>query len=143
MLAGYEVFSDFVTELGTAPPATVTADQGHSEMFAAGLGATYNNGRWMVPLFREADLFFDLMPHPVKTERAQTLSGSMFKDHKSKRESRGGVEIVELHRRRRGPGADDGAGIAASVQEIRRWIGPPRRTTRSFSTSWNSRSHYH
>src|SRR5680860_960416 len=52
VLEGYQVFTDFVTKLGTAPSAAVTADQGHSEMFAAGLGASYNNGRWMVPLFR-------------------------------------------------------------------------------------------
>ena len=78
VLEGYQVFTDFVTKLGTAPSAAVTADQGHSEMFAAGRGATYNNGRWMVPLFRESDFAFDVMPHPMKTERAQTLSGSMF-----------------------------------------------------------------
>jgi multiple sugar transport system substrate-binding protein len=78
VLEGYKVFTDFVTELGTSPAAAVTADQGHAEMFAAGLGATYNNGRWMVPLFREAEFEWDVMPHPMKTERAQTLSGSMF-----------------------------------------------------------------
>lgn len=78
VLEGYETFTGFVTELGTSPAAAVTADQGHAEMFAAGLGATYNNGRWMVPLFRESDFEFDVMPHPMKTERAQTLSGSMF-----------------------------------------------------------------
>lgn len=78
VLEGYEVFTHFVTEFETAPPVAVTADQGHSEMFAAGLGATYNNGRWMVPLFRDVGLPFDVMPHPMKTERAQTLSGSMF-----------------------------------------------------------------
>jgi multiple sugar transport system substrate-binding protein len=78
VLEGYKVFTDFVTEHGTSPAAAVTADQGHAEMFAAGLGATYNNGRWMVPLFREADFEWDVMPHPMKTERAQTLSGSMF-----------------------------------------------------------------
>lgn len=78
VLEGYQVFTDFVTKLGTSPAAAVTADQGHAEMFAAGLGATYNNGRWMVPLFRESDFEWDVMPHPMKTERAQTLSGSMF-----------------------------------------------------------------
>jgi multiple sugar transport system substrate-binding protein len=78
VLEGYQVFTDFVTKLGTAPSAAVTADQGHSEMFAAGRGAAYNNGRWMVPLFRESDFRWDVMPHPMKTQRAQTLSGSMF-----------------------------------------------------------------
>jgi multiple sugar transport system substrate-binding protein len=47
-------------------------------MFAAGRGAAYNNGRWMVPLFRESTFAWDVMPHPIKTQRAQTLSGSMF-----------------------------------------------------------------
>jgi multiple sugar transport system substrate-binding protein len=78
VLEGYQVFTDFVTKLKTAPSAAVTADQGHAEMFAAGLGASYNNGRWMVPLFRESDFAWDVMPMPMKTERAQTLSGSMF-----------------------------------------------------------------
>ena len=78
VLEGYQVFTDFVTKLGTAPSAAVTADQGHSEMFAGGLAASYNNGRWMVPLFRESDFRWDVMPMPMKTQRAQTLSGSMF-----------------------------------------------------------------
>lgn len=78
VLEGYQVFTDFVTKLKTAPEVAVTADQGHSEMFAAGRGAAYNNGRWMVPLFRESDFQWDVMPHPMKTQRAQTLSGSMF-----------------------------------------------------------------
>ncbi len=78
VLEGYQVFTDFVTKLGTAPSVAVTADQGHSELFAAGRGAAYNNGRWMVPLFRESDFRWDVMPHPMKTQRAQTLSGSMF-----------------------------------------------------------------
>ena len=78
VLEGYQVFTDFVTKYKTAPEVAVTADQGHSEMFAAGRGAAYNNGRWMVPLFRESDFRWDVMPHPMKTQRAQTLSGSMF-----------------------------------------------------------------
>jgi multiple sugar transport system substrate-binding protein len=78
VLEGYQVFTDFVTKLKTAPSASVAADQGISELFASGRGATYNNGRWMVPLFREADFTWDVMPHPIKTQRAQTLSGSMF-----------------------------------------------------------------
>lgn len=78
VLEGYQTFTDFVTTLKTAPSSAVTREQGTAEMFAAGLGATYNNGRWMVPLFRESEFNWDVMPHPMKTERAQTLSGSMF-----------------------------------------------------------------
>jgi len=78
VLEGYQVFTDFVTKLGTAPAASVTREQGHEELFAGGTGATYNNGRWMVPLFRESDFRWDVMPMPMKTQRAQTLSGSMF-----------------------------------------------------------------
>jgi multiple sugar transport system substrate-binding protein len=78
VLEGYKTFTDFVTELGTAPSSSVTREQGTAEMFAAGLGATYNNGRWMVPLFRESDFAWDVMPHPYKTDRAQMLSGSIF-----------------------------------------------------------------
>jgi multiple sugar transport system substrate-binding protein len=78
VLEGYQVFTDFVVKLGTAPSAAVTADQGLEDLFASGRGATYNNGRWMVPLFREVDIGWDVMPMPMKTQRAQTLSGSMF-----------------------------------------------------------------
>jgi len=78
VLEGYQVFTDFVVKLGTAPTAAVTRDQGLEDMFMAGVGASYNNGRWMVPLFREADFAWDVMPMPMKTQRAQTLSGSMF-----------------------------------------------------------------
>ena len=78
VLEGYQVFTDFVVKLGTAPAAAVTREQGQEEMFVGGRGATYNNGRWMVPLFREASFNWDVMPMPMKTERAQTLSGSMF-----------------------------------------------------------------
>lgn len=77
-LEGYQVFTDFVTKLETAPASSVTREQGTAEMFAGGLGATYNNGRWMVPLFRESKFEWDVMPMPMKEERAQTLSGSMF-----------------------------------------------------------------
>jgi multiple sugar transport system substrate-binding protein len=78
VLEGYQVFTDFVTKLGTAPTTAVTKDQGVEELFIGGRGASYNNGRWMVPAFREVDFTWDVMPHPMKTQRAQTLSGSMF-----------------------------------------------------------------
>lgn len=78
ILEGYKFFTDFVTEHEVSPSSAVTREQGTAEMFGAGLGATYNNGRWMVPLFRESEFAWDVMPMPMKNERAQTLSGSMF-----------------------------------------------------------------
>lgn len=78
VLAGYQTWTDFVTALKTAPPAAVTKEQGKSEMFAAGKGATYNNGRWMVPLFRKSTFKWDVMPMPKKDQRAQLLTGSIF-----------------------------------------------------------------
>lgn len=78
VLDGYKTFTSFVTDLEVSPSSAVTREQGTAEMFAAGLGATYNNGRWMVPLFRESEFAWDVMPMPMKKERAQTLSGSMF-----------------------------------------------------------------
>lgn len=78
ILEGYQYFTDYVTQLKVAPDSAATKDQGTAEMFAAGLGATYNNGRWMVPLFRTSKFEWDVMPMPMKEQRAQTLSGSMF-----------------------------------------------------------------
>jgi multiple sugar transport system substrate-binding protein len=78
VLEGYQTWTDFVTKLKTAPPAAVTKDQGKSEMFAGGRGATYNNGRWMVPLFRKSTFKWDVMPMPQKAQRAQLLTGSIF-----------------------------------------------------------------
>lgn len=78
VLDGYQTFTDFVTKHHTAPTTAVTREQGQEELFAAGRAATYNNGRWMVPLFRESDFAWDVMPMPMKEQRAQTLSGSIF-----------------------------------------------------------------
>lgn len=71
-------WADMVTEHKVAPPAAVTKEQGKSEMFAAGKAATYNNGRWMVPLFRKSTFAWDVMPMPMKAKRAQLLTGSIF-----------------------------------------------------------------
>lgn len=78
VLEGYQIYTDFVTKYKSAPTATVVEEQGRAELFAAGRGATYNNGRWMVPLFRDADFGWDVMPMPAKTQRAQLLTGSIF-----------------------------------------------------------------
>jgi multiple sugar transport system substrate-binding protein len=78
VLEGYQVWTDFVTKLKTAPPAAVTKEQGKSEIFAGGRGASYNNGRWMVPLFRKSTFKWDVMPMPQRKQRAQLLTGSIF-----------------------------------------------------------------
>lgn len=78
VLDGYQTWTDFVTKLKTAPSTAVTKEQGKSELFAGGRGATYNNGRWMVPLFRKSTFKWDVMPMPMKTQRAQLLTGSIF-----------------------------------------------------------------
>ncbi len=78
VLEGYQTWTDFVTKLKIAPPAAVTKEQGKSELFAGGRGATYNNGRWMVPLFRKSNFKWDVMPMPQKDQRAQLLTGSIF-----------------------------------------------------------------
>jgi multiple sugar transport system substrate-binding protein len=79
VLEGFQIYTDFVTNYRTAPTAAVVEEQGRAELFAAGRAATYNNGRWMAPLFRaEADFPWDVMPMPAKTERAQLLTGSIF-----------------------------------------------------------------
>jgi len=78
VLKGFKTYTDFVTALRVAPDAATTADQGKAEIFASGRGANYNNGRWMVPLFRTSDFNWDVMPMPADVERAQLLTGSIF-----------------------------------------------------------------
>lgn len=78
VLEGYQTWSDYVIKLKTAPAAAVTKEQGKSEIFAAGRAAAYNNGRWMVPLFRKSTFKWDVMPMPMKSQRAQLLTGSVF-----------------------------------------------------------------
>jgi multiple sugar transport system substrate-binding protein len=77
-LKGFKTYTDFVTVLGVAPDVATRADQGTADVFAAGRGANYNNGRWMVPLFRDSDFGWDVMPMPADVERAQLLTGSIF-----------------------------------------------------------------
>lgn len=77
-LKGFKTYTDFVSALQVAPDPATTADQGRAEIFASGRGATYNNGRWMVPLFRDSDFAWDVMPMPADVERAQLLTGSIF-----------------------------------------------------------------
>jgi multiple sugar transport system substrate-binding protein len=71
-------WTDFVTKDKAAPAPAVTQQQGKAEMFAGGLAATYNNGRWNVPLFRKSTFKWDVMPMPKKQQRAQLLTGSIF-----------------------------------------------------------------
>lgn len=78
VLKGFKTYTDFVTALGVAPDVATRSDQGTADIFAAGRGANYNNGRWMVPLFRTSGVSFEVMPMPADVERAQLLTGSIF-----------------------------------------------------------------
>jgi multiple sugar transport system substrate-binding protein len=71
-------WTDFVVKHRAAPSLAVMQQQGRAELFAGGLAATYNNGRWMVPLFRKSSFKWDVMPMPKKEQRAQLLTGSIF-----------------------------------------------------------------
>ena len=73
-----QYWTDFVVKHKAAPSLAVMQQQGRSEIFAGGLSATYNNGRWMVPLFRKSTFKWDVMPMPKKEQRAQLLTGSSF-----------------------------------------------------------------
>ncbi len=75
---GLTFWTDFVVKHKVAPTLAVMQQQGRAEMFAGGLAATYNNGRWMVPLFRKSKFTWDVMPMPRRKERAQLLTGSIF-----------------------------------------------------------------
>jgi multiple sugar transport system substrate-binding protein len=78
VLEALTYWSDFVVKDRAAPPPAVTQQQGKAEMFAGGLAATYNNGRWNVPLFRKSGFGWDVMPMPRRQQRAQLLTGSIF-----------------------------------------------------------------
>jgi multiple sugar transport system substrate-binding protein len=79
VIEALDYWSKLVTQYKVAPSADVTQELGKSEMFASGKAATYYNGRWMVPLFRDAKFAWDVMPFPQgKAGRAQLLTGSMF-----------------------------------------------------------------
>jgi multiple sugar transport system substrate-binding protein len=71
-------WTDFVAKHKASPSLAVMQQQGRAEIFAGGLAATYNNGRWMVPLFRRSTFKWDVMPMPRKQQRAQLLTGSIF-----------------------------------------------------------------
>jgi multiple sugar transport system substrate-binding protein len=71
-------WTDFVVKHKAAPTLAVMQQQGRAEIFAGGLAASYNNGRWMVPLFRKSSFKWDVMPMPKKQQRAQLLTGSIF-----------------------------------------------------------------
>lgn len=80
-IQGVQYWTDFVVKYHVAPtPAQIKVGGGQSTIFAKGHAATYNNGRWMVPQFRQLSTFpWDVMPIPKGPKgQAQLLTGSMF-----------------------------------------------------------------
>jgi multiple sugar transport system substrate-binding protein len=77
-VAGLAFWAELVTKHQVAAPPALFKDQTRADFFAAGRAAMYNNGRWMVPLFRRASFAWDVMPMPRGTSRAQLLTGSIF-----------------------------------------------------------------
>jgi multiple sugar transport system substrate-binding protein len=80
-----QFWADFQARLRVAPNADdLKAMNANSKVaaFAMGRVATYNNGRWNVPLLRQVrDFEWDVMPMPVSPttkQRAQLLTGSIF-----------------------------------------------------------------
>jgi multiple sugar transport system substrate-binding protein len=71
-------WSELVTKHRVAAPPAALQGRSRAEMFASGMAATYNNGRWMVPLFRNVAFAWDVMPMPSQRQRAQLLTGSIF-----------------------------------------------------------------
>lgn len=80
VIEGFSWFVDLAQKHGVMVPTEIADQQGKSEMFAGQRAASYFNGRWMVPLFRESSgLDFDVMPTPRGSAGpAQLLTGSMF-----------------------------------------------------------------
>ena len=63
---------------GAGGPRPAYRDLGKSDHFAQGKASLYNNGRWMVPLFRRSTFNWDVMLMPRQKQRAQLLTGSIF-----------------------------------------------------------------
>lgn len=81
----FTMWTDFVTKMKISPNATAVKEAGgRAAIFAGKRAATYNNGRWNVPAFRNAGVPFEVMPMPQGPGgRAQLLTGSIFGVSKS------------------------------------------------------------
>lgn len=77
-VAGLTFWAELVTKHQVAAPPSLFKEQSRAEFFAAGKAAMYNNGRWMVPLFRQAAFAWEVMPMPQGAARGQLLTGSIF-----------------------------------------------------------------
>lgn len=73
-----EFWGGLVNKEKVAPPLAAYKDLGKSDHFAQGRASMYNNGRWMVPLFRRSTFNWDVMLMPKNKQRAQLLTGSIF-----------------------------------------------------------------
>ncbi len=73
-----DFWGGLVAKEKVAPPLSAYRDLGKSDHFAQGKASMYNNGRWMVPLFRRSTFRWDVMLMPKGKQRAQFLSGSIF-----------------------------------------------------------------
>ena len=86
VVEGLKFWADLVTrhqvsaplEVFREPGQTQGQGKGRDQFFADGKAAVYNNGRWMVPLFRQVRFTWDVMPAPQGSQRAQLLTGSIF-----------------------------------------------------------------
>ena len=73
-----DFWGGLVNKEQVAPPLAAYRDLGKSDHFAQGKASLYNNGRWMVPLFRRSTFNWDVMLMPRQKQRAQLLTGSIF-----------------------------------------------------------------
>lgn len=73
-----EFWGGLVSKEKVSPPLEAYKELSGSNHFAQGRASMYNNGRWMVPLFRQAAFNWDVMLMPRGKQRAQLLTGSIF-----------------------------------------------------------------
>jgi multiple sugar transport system substrate-binding protein len=78
VIEALEFWGGLVAREKVAPPLSAYSTLGKSDHFAQGRASMYNNGRWMVPLFRRSTFNWDVMLMPRNKQRAQLLTGSIF-----------------------------------------------------------------
>lgn len=91
-----EFWGGLVSKEKVAPPLAAYRELGKSDHFAQARAAMYNNGRWMVPLFRRSTFKWDVMLMPKNKQRAQLLTGSIFGVYKSARRQDESWELLKF-----------------------------------------------
>ena len=118
-----DFWGGLVNKEQVAPPLAAYRDLGKSDHFAQGKASLYNNGRWMVPLFRRSTFNWDVMLMPRQKQRAQFLTGSIFGLSKATRWQNEFLGPAAVREQQGVAGPDDRAGAAVPLPAVRGPLG--------------------